>query len=323
MGTTPPADATTVIRYMLEFELLDFNPGTQYQYSNLGYCILGRVIEKVTGQSYEDFVRNTILLPLNITDMRIGYNLESNQLPLEVNYYDYPGAPLAASVYDNVSMVPWPYGGFNVEAMDAHGGWVCSAAHLVKLLCSVDGFASKPDILLPATINRMVNPSATNANYALGWSVNNANNWWHTGSLPGTTTEFVRANNEMNWAILLNTRPSNPNSLSTAVDALVWNVIPTIVNWPAGDQFTSVDDKHFNPVIKIYPNPTTDKFIIQSDGITEKVEITNLIGETLSSKSSSGQSLIQEFDLSNYPAGIYFIRIKNSDGVLTNKIIKQ
>ena len=57
MGVSPPADAVSVIRYMLANQNLNFTPGTQYQYSNFGYCILGRVIEKISGLSYEDYVR--------------------------------------------------------------------------------------------------------------------------------------------------------------------------------------------------------------------------------------------------------------------------
>ncbi len=42
---------------------LDFAPGTRMEYSNVGYIILGRIIEKVSGQPYEDFVRKHVLLP--------------------------------------------------------------------------------------------------------------------------------------------------------------------------------------------------------------------------------------------------------------------
>ena len=75
MGTPPPADAQTVIRYVLANKMLDFDPGTQYQYSNFGYCVLGRIIEKITGVSYENYVITNILIPLGITTMACGHNL--------------------------------------------------------------------------------------------------------------------------------------------------------------------------------------------------------------------------------------------------------
>lgn len=322
MGVTPPADPVTVIRYMLANEMLDFTPATDYNYSNFGYCILGRVIEKVTGQAYEDFVRNTILLPLNISNMRLGYNLASNQLPDEVTYYMYPGAPLAYSVYDNTTQVPWPYGGFNVEAMDAHGGWVCSAANLVKLLTAVDGFSSKPDILLPATISTMVDPSANDPYYALGWSVNSFNNWWHTGSLSGTSTMFVRANNEMNWAILLNTRPSNSNALFTDMDALVWNVIPTIANWPTGDQFTGIEENYSTFSVKIHPSPTNGKITISSEKNIDRIEIYNLLGENIYTDNSPTLQNDLDVDITDQPSGIYFVKLKSNENYFTGKFLK-
>ena len=202
MGVPPPGDEVNMIRYMIGNKMLDFTPGTQAQYSNFGYCILGRVIEKITGESYENYMRGTIMVPMGITEMQLGRNLEADILPNEVTYYDYPGAPFASSVYDNTTQVPWPYAGFNVEFMDAHGGWVSSAEDLCKFLVSIDRFTSKPDILTTATIDTMIKPSVTDPNYACGFAVNTFNNWWHNGSLPGTTTEFVRAGNlQLNWAI--------------------------------------------------------------------------------------------------------------------------
>ena len=59
------------------------------------------------------------------------------------------------------------------------------------------------------------------------------------GDTPGTTTELVRGSNQLNWAILLNTRPANPDALGNAVDALVWNVLPSIKAWPSHDLFAA------------------------------------------------------------------------------------
>ncbi len=320
MGVSPPADAVTVIEYVLSNQMLDFTPGTQYQYSNLGFCILGRVIEKITGQNYEDYVRNTILLPLNITDMYPGFNLQSNKLPNEVSYYAYPAAPYAYSVYDNVSLVPWPYGGFNIEAMDSHGAWVASAEDLCKFLVAVDGFPTKPDMLLQSTIDIMVSPSSTNANYALGWCVNTYNNWWHTGSLPGTTTEIVRGSNQLNWAILLNTRPYDPDPLTTAVDNLVWNVLPTIGSWPTFDEWSGVNNYESEPSISIYPNPIKDDLNLI---IPEKanIMITGISGQIIyTSLCKAGESKLDLRSLSN---GIYILKIKTDEGVTIKKIVKQ
>ena len=45
---------------------LDFEPGTQHSYSNMGFVLLGAVIEHVTGTSYGDYVRDEILRPMGL-----------------------------------------------------------------------------------------------------------------------------------------------------------------------------------------------------------------------------------------------------------------
>ena len=91
-----PVSAETVIRYMLG-QSLDFDPGTRHAYSNFGYCVLGRVIEKASGQSYEDYVCEHLLRPAGITRMRIGRTLADHRYPGEVHYYSAPGVSLVPS----------------------------------------------------------------------------------------------------------------------------------------------------------------------------------------------------------------------------------
>lgn len=321
MGVSSPPSPSVVIQYVLSHKILDFTPGTQSQYSNFGFSVLGRVIEKITGQTYKDYVLNNILIPLGITDMQLGSNLLANQLPNEVNYYDYYGAPLAYSIYNNSTLVPWPYGGFNLEFMDSHGGWVSSCEDLLKIVCAFDRFNTRPDILSTATIDTMIKPSANDPNYGCGIAVNTNNNWWHIGSLPGTTSEIVRnGNGQLNWAILLNTRDQAGN-INSAVDNLVWNVLSSITNWPTFDLFSSTTDinNHYttNNAIAIYPNPTNSQinFSFQTN-----VRLTNAIGQIIANK-----KFVNSLDLMDQPAGIYFVILTDDKGQVLqrSKIVKK
>jgi hypothetical protein len=182
--------------------------------------------------SYEDYVKTAILAPLGIYDMHVGKNLLSEKQEREVEYTSTEGNTL--SVYGTGQMMPWEYGGMNLNAMDAHGGWIATARDLVTLLTAVDGFATKPDILTPATISVMTAPSPSFANYAKGWQVNASNNWWHSGAVPGTATILTRTSGGYTWSILLNRRNVVGNFWND-LDALPWNCIAATSTWPTHD----------------------------------------------------------------------------------------
>ena len=63
---------------------LDFQPGEKWNYSNSGYEVLGTIIEQVSGTTYETFIKENILLPLNMIDT--GY-LENTD-DLSIGYPD-------------------------------------------------------------------------------------------------------------------------------------------------------------------------------------------------------------------------------------------
>ncbi len=86
MGVKPPADTRTIVRFALD-KRLHFKPGSGRAYSNLGYAILGLVIEKVSGMSYEEYCRKAVLEPIGIYDMTLAHNLKSGKAPFEVSYY--------------------------------------------------------------------------------------------------------------------------------------------------------------------------------------------------------------------------------------------
>jgi len=54
---------------------LEFTPGEKHSYSNSGYIVLGYIIEKVSKKSYEDYLKENILQPLNMEDTGYGHNL--------------------------------------------------------------------------------------------------------------------------------------------------------------------------------------------------------------------------------------------------------
>lgn len=209
MFKNPGMNHEELISWTLDTLPLDKAPGKAYAYSNFGYCLLGRVIESVTGRPYADHVRARILDRCGIHRMQIAGNTLADRAPQEVRYYGQGGEH--------------PYT-MNVRRMDSHGGWLATATDLATFAMHVDGFTTTPNILSLDTIQRMVRPSAVNPGYAKGWNVNIADNWWHTGSLPGTSTIMVRTSGGFCWAALTNTR--RPDSdIGAALDNMVWNMV--------------------------------------------------------------------------------------------------
>jgi N-acyl-D-amino-acid deacylase len=242
-GTPAPASADAIIRYMLG-QPLSFDPGTRYAYSNFGYAVLGRIIERITGASYAQFVQEAVLAPAGVTRMRLGRSLHGDRAPGEVHYYD---RATVNSVFPGGGAVPVTYGGFNLEAMDAHGGWVASVVDLLRFETAVDGLPLRPDVLTSASIEIMTAkpPSplwdGSPVHYALGWLVRPVEgNWWHGGALPGTATLMVHTGTGLAWVALFNARAMRPNStFENEIDGAMWQAVNGVTTWPTHDLFTS------------------------------------------------------------------------------------
>lgn len=167
-------------------------PGTKYSYFNMGFGILGKVIEKVSGKSYETYMKE-VLLQAGINDIHIGGD-RSQKRPNEVVYYSQSGT----NGYGN-----------EMQVIAAAGGVIASAPQMLKLLSHMDGNTKVPDIITPQTRSMMLTPSAANNRYALGWMVNHSlffqNCCYHTGNLAGTAVMWVMGNG-MNTVVLCNSR---------------------------------------------------------------------------------------------------------------------
>ncbi|MFZ1427407.1 MAG: serine hydrolase domain-containing protein [Geminicoccaceae bacterium] len=211
----PSMTIQDLISWTLDNRPLTNVPGTSYAYSNFGYAVLGRVIETLSGKGYGSYVTSTVLKPCGISAMKLAGNTLADRLPGEVRYKGQFG--------EN------PYN-MNVRRMDAHGGWTASAADLVRFLVRVDNFPQAKDILKAASLASMTLPTSANPNYAKGWEVNVFNNWWHSGSLPGTTTFMARISSNFCWAALTNSRVPGSN-MNLELDQLMWTIASVPASW--------------------------------------------------------------------------------------------
>jgi CubicO group peptidase (beta-lactamase class C family) len=194
---------------------LQHDPGTSYAYSNFGYCVLGRIIEKLTDKPYHQHVQEAVLDRCGIQTMKIADNTLAERAAGEVVYHGRSGE----NPYD-----------MNVRRMDAHGGWIARPEDMVRFLIRSDGLVETPDLLREATLNEMFEGTKANAGYASGWAVNAVPNRWHGGSLPGTATIAVTTASGMCWAGFTNARSPG---ISPALDRLMWEIAKAVPEWRA------------------------------------------------------------------------------------------
>jgi N-acyl-D-amino-acid deacylase len=249
VGVTPPAHPEAVIRYMMGHPL-DFAPGARYAYSNFDYCVLGRIIETITGAPYEQYVQKHVLAPIGIKRMRVGASLLRKRAQGEVRYYTPHDSD---SVFpERKGKVPAPYGSFHLEAMDAHGGWIASAVDLARFAAAFHDPQRCP-LLKPETIETMHAPppapawrsddgTLKDAYYACGWMVRPVKdgkaNYWHAGSLPGTATLLVRRWDGLSWAVLFNQRSTDPDLPDNAIDPAMHRAADAVKRWTREDLFS-------------------------------------------------------------------------------------
>ena len=224
-----PISHADIITFM-NGQPLQHEPGTEYAYSNYGYCLLGRVIEQRTAMAYDRYVKKKVLRPLGIVGMRLGRSKLEHRAPGEVTYESKRGGV---------------YGAFNLENMDSHGGWLASAPELARFAAAFDDPQNCPILSAESIATMFALPETIDPDkyergerfYACGWSVrdygNGRRNTWHTGSLPGCYTFMARWSNGVNCVVLLNKRGSG----FAEIDPLLSKTVKSVAVWPEHDLF--------------------------------------------------------------------------------------
>ena len=188
-------------------------PGTKHSYFNMGFGILGKIVEKLSGKRFELYLKD-VLLEAGITDVHIGGD-QLGRRPNEVVYYSQDGT----NGYGN-----------EMEVIAAAGGVIASTQEMVKLLFHLDGLPKVKDIISPATRTLMLTPSAVHNRYALGWRTNHTyypESWYHGGNLAGTATMWVMGP-RINCVVLCNSR-----SYKSGLDDEMYGILNDIINLSA------------------------------------------------------------------------------------------
>jgi D-alanyl-D-alanine carboxypeptidase len=160
---------------------LDFDPGTQWQYSNTNYVIAGRIIEQVSGMPLMQFLQTRIFAPLgmhSIADVNAGRLGETDA----IGYYRHALGPLR-------------------PAPKEAAGWLFAAGELAMTatdLAQWDISLIDRRLLSPAWYDTLTTPvmlkNGTDTHYALGIFVATDGGhrvWEHSGEVSGFTSENI------------------------------------------------------------------------------------------------------------------------------------
>lgn len=244
MDAEMPVKVPDIIGFALS-KRLHFRPGSRTSYSNLGYAILGEVISKASGMEYEDYVKNSVLEPLGISTMQIGNNLKEDKAENEVTYYEQDNAVMVSSIFGDGEKVLKSYGGNDIGALGAAGGWIATPSDLLKLVAAIDGNPGVPDILSQESIDLMVKPQLSGG-HTIGWrGADGRGNWWRTGTFAGTSALLMKQNNGISWAVLFNSSTFRGSALSREIQWEVQTALNRVNDWPDYDLFYYFDSMPF------------------------------------------------------------------------------
>jgi CubicO group peptidase (beta-lactamase class C family) len=236
--------STTDIRTYMQQQPLDFAPGSQNQYSNYGFSLLGRMLEvRNPGQTFAQILQGQVFGPLGITGAVIGRSYTADALPGEVLYH-----PQRLRVASSVVEAARPYvishhGGFSQENMDAHGAYVMSAPEYAKVLGAFHFGLFNP-LLSQVGTTAMWTPENPGSGWLKGWFDNAATGFDgnavsmvdHNGILPGTNTYVAHRRDGLSFVVFTN----GDVNLNTTQGLQLSNLANSITAWPNWDLFATM-----------------------------------------------------------------------------------
>ncbi len=211
------------------------NPGDRYDYSNLGYIILSKIVEKVSGESYESYVQHNLLNPIGCYDMYIGKNFEEHRNHNEVSYFEVKEATLVEAYDGSGRLTMKSDGGNNVTLLSGAGGWVASPTEFLRFVASVNGCNIKDNILSAESIKAMTYDSKDKK--PIGWATVRGDEWLRSGSMAGTSALIKKQKDGYTWIFISNSSSWIGHRLSNYISSHISRAVAKVKEWPKRDLF--------------------------------------------------------------------------------------
>ena len=213
-----------------------FSPGAKYQYSNSGYFLLGCIIEKLSGQSYADYVQQNIFTKIGMNNS--GADRSDSVLPMRAKGYVMNKKKITNAPYVSLA---WPF---------SAGILFSNVEDLYKWDRALYGTT----ILSDASKQKMFTPGKENYGYGIIIdSMQKHLRTWHNGSIPGFISNISRyVNDDVCVIVLANTEVTQNNTLPIT-DVIAEGLASIVFDLP-------VETPYEHKEIKIDPS-LLDKYI--------------------------------------------------------------
>lgn len=235
LGRRPPYGVDDYVEYATRSGL-GYRPGARTYYSNLGYVVLSKVIERVSGVPYERYVQDSILAPAGCYDMHIGRSRHEEKFPNEVRYYETKEAEDVPACDGSGRVVPKSNGGNDIQGLSGAGGWVASPTELLRFVAAIDGEPSRMDILHRSTVRRMT--QEVKGALPIGWMHTHADGTWsRTGTMAGTNALLRKQSNGYVWVFVTNTSSWKGARFHNQIGMMLRQAFGKVTEWPEKDMF--------------------------------------------------------------------------------------
>jgi N-acyl-D-amino-acid deacylase len=238
LGIPGPPTAAQLVGYLMG-RPLDFDPGTRYVYANIGFTVVGRVIEHIAGEDYQTFVR-AMLARAGIGRMILARTRLADRHPDEVRYYDLASVP---SVFPTGGLSRRRTAGFTTRVSTPPVGgsprWSTWPGSSPRSMASPAGPISSDQRLGPrcwphhpgsGTGRPTTTPSA-------GWFGPDRATTGTTATSPGTASFAARLGDDLTIAAVFNARAMTPASPFELLIEPALGAGLQVSRWPTHDLF--------------------------------------------------------------------------------------
>ena len=225
----------------------DFSPGSNWNYSNSGYFLLGCIIERASGQSYSDYVLNKVIKKAGLENTFV--NRWDSILTNRVKGYMKDESRWHNAMY------------ISMEGPYSAGAIISTVEDLYKWNTAL--FENK--VIAPASLTKMTTPYLQHYGYGLGIDTFQHHlSIGHTGGIPGFVSYLVRFPKDSIVIVVLSNNSNNSPGIGNGLAAILFG-IPVIT--PYTHTETTIDSTVLDNYIGTYVVSSSDTLqIIRKNG---------------------------------------------------------